>query len=110
MTNGGSGGYGVVPSELSTHATAVRRVADELGQALSAAEQVTVGVQAYGMICGPLFVPIVLAVSAPGLVTLKLAQQAVTSVSDAVTKAATAYENAEQAHSATLRSFGQALS
>jgi hypothetical protein len=55
-------------------------------------------------------VPIVLAVSAPGLVTLKLAQQAVTSVSDAVTKAATAYENAEQAHSATLRSFGQALS
>jgi uncharacterized protein YukE len=107
---GTGGGYEVRPEELATHAKAVDQVAQTLGQALSAAEQVTVGVQAYGLICGPLFVPMVLAVSAPGLVTLGLSKQAVSSVSEAVNKASTAYQTAEENHAKTLSVFGKELS
>jgi hypothetical protein len=71
---------------------------------------VTVGVQAYGLICGPLFVPIVLAVSTPGLVTLGLTKEAIGSVSEAVTKAAAGYENIEQSHAKILTGLGKALS
>lgn len=104
-----AGGYEVRPDELATHAKAVQQIGAQLGQALSAAQQVTMGVQAYGLICGPLFVPIVLAVSTPGLVTLGLSEKAINSVADAVTKAASTYEQAEQAHAKTLKSFGDAL-
>ncbi|HKS47837.1 MAG TPA: type VII secretion target [Amycolatopsis sp.] len=104
-----SGGYQVRTDELAKHAKAVEQVAAELGQALSAAEQVTMGVQAYGLICGPLFVPMVLAVSAPGLVTLGLSREAVTSISDAITKTVRSYQNAEQSHSSTLKSLGKEL-
>ncbi|ADJ47308.1 hypothetical protein AMES_5483 [Amycolatopsis mediterranei S699] len=109
MGKDGSGGYEVRTDELGTHAEAVRAVAETLGEALSAAEQVTMGVQAYGMICGPLFVPMVLAVSAPGLVTLGLAQRAVGSVADAVTRAAGAYEATDQAHAKLLTELGGQL-
>ncbi|TVT39791.1 hypothetical protein FNH05_23765 [Amycolatopsis rhizosphaerae] len=102
-------GYTVETGELASHAQAVQRIAGELGQALSAAEQVTMGVQAYGMICGPLFVPIVLAVSAPGLVTLGLSRQAIGSISDAVTKAVSSYESVEQAHAQALKALGEEL-
>lgn len=108
--NGSGGGYAVRPDELATHAKAVDQVSQTLGQALSAAERVTMGVQAYGLICGPLFVPMVLAVSTPGLVTLGLAQQAMSSVSEAVNKAATSYQNAEEAHAKTLTDLGKELS
>jgi hypothetical protein len=99
---GGSGGYTVDTNDLSTHAKTVQQVGAELGQALAAAEQVTMGVQAYGLICGPLFVPMVLAVSTPGLVTLKLAQDAMASVSDTVSKVADTYRRTEEAHVSTL--------
>jgi hypothetical protein len=109
MTASDSGGYQVRTTELATHAKAVDQVGAALGQALSAAEQVTMGVQAYGLICGPLFVPMVLAVSAPGLVTLGLAKEAIGSVSQAVTKIAENYENAEQAHAKVLDDLGKEL-
>jgi uncharacterized protein YukE len=96
MSGGNGAGYQVTTSELHAHVTSVQQVANTLGQALSAAEQVTVGVGAYGMICGPLFVPIVLAVSAPGLVTLGLAQQAVNSIAEGVRATAAGYESVEQ--------------
>ena len=38
------------------------------------------GVQAYGLICGPLFVPMVLAVSTPGLITLRRRAAGVTNM------------------------------
>lgn len=109
MTGNGSGGYEVRTDELATHAKAVTQVAAELQQALSAAEHVTMGVQAYGLICGPLFVPIVLAVSAPGLVTLAASKQAIDSVSDAVQKTVTSYENIEQTHADALKALGKGL-
>ncbi|HEX7309407.1 type VII secretion target [Lentzea sp.] len=95
-------GYEVVSSELTAHAGAVRKVADALGQAVEAAGQVTVGVQAYGMITGPLFVPIVMAVSAPGLLTLRMAQQAVTDVANEVEATAEQYAAVEKS---TANSF-----
>jgi uncharacterized protein YukE len=109
MSGNGSGGYEVRTSELATHAKAVDQVASTLGEALSAAEQVTMGVQAYGLICGPLFVPMVLAVSTPGLVTLGLAKQAMSSVSEAVRKTATSYDNVDHAHAKTLTNLGKEL-
>jgi uncharacterized protein YukE len=103
-------GYQVRPDELATHAKAVRQVSATLGQALSAAQQVTMGVEAYGLICGPLFVPMVLAVSAPGLLTLEAAKEGMSAVSEAVDKAATTYRNTEQAHAKRLTDLGKGLS
>lgn len=109
--SGGAGGagYQVRTDELATHSQAVSQVAATLGQALSAAEQVTMGVEAYGMICGPLFVPIVLAVSAPGLVTLGLSKKAMDDISQSVSAAASSYESTEQAHMQTLKGLGEGL-
>ncbi|HVV20386.1 MAG TPA: type VII secretion target [Pseudonocardiaceae bacterium] len=102
---GGGIGYAVTTDSLHTHATSVQQVASTLSEALSAAEQVTMGVQAYGMICGPLFVPIVLAVSAPGLVTLKLAQNAVNTIASNVEQTAKNYETVEQTNAGSLSSI-----
>ncbi|WP_410569362.1 type VII secretion target [Amycolatopsis sp. cmx-4-61] len=106
-TNGG--GYQVRPDELLTHAKAVDQVGQTLGQALAAAEQVTMGVQAYGLICGPLFVPMVLGVSTPGLLTLGAAQQAMGTLSQSIRQAAKTYEDAEQAHSQRITGLGKDL-
>ncbi|WP_285748500.1 type VII secretion target [Lentzea sp. NBRC 105346] len=95
-------GYQVVTTELHNHVAAVRRVADTLGQAMDAAQSVTMGVQAYGMICGPLFVPIVMAVSAPGLITLKIAQESIGKLADEVKATAEHYDTIDQA---TARAF-----
>ena len=104
------GGYQVRPDELLTHAKAVEQVGQTLGQAIAAAEQVTMGVQAYGLICGPLFVPMVLAVSAPGLLTLGAAQQAMGTLSQSIRQAAKTYEDTEQAHSRRITGLGKDLS
>lgn len=103
-------GYEVRPDELAVHAKAVDQVSRTLDQALAAAGQVTMGVEAYGLICGPLFVPIVLAVSAPGLLTLESAQRAMSSVAQAVDKAAATYRTTEQAHAKALTDLGKELS
>jgi hypothetical protein len=103
----GSSGYQVTASDLQTHVQSIQQVAATVGQALSAAQQVTVGVQAYGMICGPLFVPIVLAVSAPGLVTLGLAQQAMNTIAQNVQQTAATYQSAEQRNAASFTSINR---
>jgi excreted virulence factor EspC (type VII ESX diderm) len=109
MTDDAGGGYTVHTGELAAHAKSVRQIGDELGQALSAAQQVTLGVQAYGLICGPLFVPMVLAVSTPGLVTLTLAQDAMASASDTIAKSADSYGRTEDSHVSTLKSLMEPL-
>jgi hypothetical protein len=103
-------GYQVTPSELHTHVGSVQGVADALGRTADAAEQVTVGVQAYGMICGPLFVPIVMAVSAPGLLTLRAAQQAVTDVADEVKATAEHYDAVDQNTASSFSAIKENLS
>lgn len=100
-----SGGYQVSTADLRTHVAAVQQVASTLGEAMSAAQQVTLGVQAYGMICGPLFVPIVMAVSAPGLVTLKLAQDAVNTIATNIQQTAQNYETTEHGNASSLNAI-----
>lgn len=102
-------GYTVHTGELAAHATSVRQAGDALGQALAAGQQVTMGVRAYGLICGPLFVPIVLAVSTPGLDSLKVAQDAMTTAAGTVTKSADSYRKTEDAHVSKLRSLQTGL-
>ncbi|MFD9733498.1 type VII secretion target [Umezawaea sp. NPDC059074] len=91
-------GYQVTPSDLHTHVESLRKVADTLGQAVDAAQQVTVGVQAYGMICGPLFVPIVMAVSAPGVLALRAAQSAMTETGKEITATADHYDTVDRSN------------
>jgi hypothetical protein len=88
-------GYTVTPADLHTHAGTLDGIAATLGEAVSAAQQVSVGVEAYGMIAGPLFVPIVLAVSAPGLAALAQAQSAVTAAADGIRTTASHYDTTE---------------
>jgi hypothetical protein len=102
-------GFGVDTAELAAHAKAVDQVAEALNQAFSAAEQVTLGVQAYGLICGPLFVPMVLAVSAPGLVTLGMAKQAMSSASSGLTKTVAHYQKVDQTHAKNMSSVAKDL-
>jgi hypothetical protein len=109
MSGNGAGGYQVHPDELTAHADAVRQVASRLDQASSAAQQVTMGVQAYGLICGPLFVPMVLAVSAPGLLTLGLSARAMNSVADGVAETAASYQKLDQARSGAMNAIGEGL-
>ncbi len=105
----GDGGYQVHPDELTTHANAVRQVASTLDQALSAAQQVTMGVQAYGLICGPLFVPMVLAVSTPGLVTLGLSAKAMNDMADGVAETARSYQQVDQTRAGAMDNIGENL-
>jgi uncharacterized protein YukE len=102
-------GFGVKPEELAAHAKAVDQVSSTLGQAMSAAQQVTLGVQAYGLICGPLFVPMVLAVSAPGLITLGMAEKAISSVSEGITKTANSYQTVDKTHATNMNNVGKDL-
>ncbi|KAA2265094.1 hypothetical protein F0L68_05385 [Solihabitans fulvus] len=104
------GGYQVSTGQLQSHATSVQQVAATLGQALSAAQQVALSTQAYGMICGPLFVPIVMAVSAPGVAALQLAQQSINSVADEVKNTAAHYETVDQSNSASFTTIQGGLS
>ncbi len=105
-----SGGFEVVASDLHTHAGSVQKVAETLGQAMAAAQQVTVGVQAYGMICGPLFVPIVMAVSAPGLLTLRAAQDAITDMANEVKETAEHYDAVDKNMASNLTAVQGRLS
>lgn len=103
-------GFEVIANELHAHVGSVQKVADTLGQAVAAAQQVTVGVQAYGMICGPLFVPIVMAVSAPGLLTLAAAQQAVTDIANEIKATAEHYDTVEQSMASSFTAIEGRLS
>jgi len=97
-----SGGYEVTAGDLQTHVQAVTQVAATVGQALSAAQQVTLGTGAYGMICGPLFVPIVQAVSSPGIVTLNVAQQAMNTIAQNLRQTITSYQAVEQTNAGSF--------
>ncbi|HEX7658390.1 MAG TPA: type VII secretion target [Pseudonocardiaceae bacterium] len=91
----GSDGFQVSASELRTHAGSVQQAAATVGQALAAAQQVTLDTGAYGLICGPLFVPIVQQVTTPGLAALGQAESSLNSVADALTQTADSYSGTD---------------
>ncbi|HEU5108901.1 MAG TPA: ESX-1 secretion-associated protein, partial [Micromonosporaceae bacterium] len=59
-------GYGVLVGEIRAHASRLDALHQQLDTALDAANQVQLGTAAYGQIC-QFFVPIVQAVSRPGV-------------------------------------------
>ena len=100
MAAGNGQGYQVTTSELRTHAGSIDQIGTTLGQAVDAARQVTMGTQAYGLIVGPLFVPIVTAISAAGISALSTAQSGLQSVSQGVKDTATSYDGVDTSNTA----------
>ncbi|MFC0115588.1 type VII secretion target [Kibdelosporangium aridum] len=90
-------GYGVLPDELRAHASRLNGLQDRLNTALDAANQVALGDQAYGVICS-FFVPIVHAVSAPGVTALRGTATAMGETSVGVKTTATSYDDVEQSN------------
>jgi uncharacterized protein YukE len=89
-------GYDVLPDELRAHASRLDGLKDRLATALDAANQVALGDQAYGVICS-FFVPIVHAVSTPGVEALQGASGSVGETADGVRTTATSYDTTDQA-------------
>lgn len=91
------GGYGVLPGELRTHASRLDALQDRLDTALDAANQVALGDQAYGVICS-FFVPVVHAVSSPGVEALRDGATSMGDTATGVRTTATSYDDVEQAN------------
>jgi Excreted virulence factor EspC, type VII ESX diderm len=88
------GGYGVLPDELRSHASRLDGLRDRLDTALDAANQVSLGDQAYGVICS-FFVPVVHAVSDPGVTALRDGATSMGDTATGVRTTATSYDNVE---------------
>lgn len=102
-------GYQVRTADLTKHAQSIQQVAGTLGEAMAAAQQVTLGVQAYGLICGPLFVPPVLAIEAIGLETLSAAQQAANDLNTGITTTVRNYDRTEQSTTGSFTALTAAV-
>ncbi|MEV0704642.1 type VII secretion target [Saccharopolyspora sp. NPDC050389] len=93
MTNA----FDVSPEELRSHASRLDALSDQLKTALDAANQVTMGTEAYGVICS-FFVPIVQAVSQPGVDALSTASESMSDQAGNVKDTAQTYESGDQAN------------
>jgi uncharacterized protein YukE len=98
-------GYGVLDDELRAHAGRLDGLHEQLATALAAAQQVSLGDQAFGQIC-QFFVPIVHAVSTPGVQALTTSAASVQETADGVRDTATTYEQTEQGNTQTLTPGG----
>ena len=94
-------GYGVLDDELRAHAGRLDGLHEQLTTALSAARQVSLGDQAFGVIC-QFFVPVVHSVSTPGIDALATAADSVADTAADVRAAATTYEQTEQGNTQTF--------
>ncbi|GLZ37495.1 type VII secretion target [Actinokineospora sp. NBRC 105648] len=90
-------GYGVLTDELGGHAGRLDALNDRLDQAFQAANQVNLGDSAYGVIC-QFFVPVVHAVSTPGVDAIKEAATTMDATANGVRDTAGSYRNTEQAN------------
>lgn len=90
-------GYDVLPDELRNHAGKLAALSERLGTAVDAASQVTLGTQAYGVIC-QFFVPVVQAVSQPGVDALAEAAGSMDGTANGVRANAASYDTTEQAN------------
>ncbi|MCG8918611.1 ESX-1 secretion-associated protein [Actinokineospora sp. PR83] len=90
-------GYDVLPDELRNHAGKLAALGERLGTAVDAASQVTLGTQAYGVIC-QFFVPVVQAVSQPGVDALAEAAGSMDATANGVRANAVSYDTTEQAN------------
>lgn len=96
-----AGGFGVEPDEVRAHAKKVSEVGDQLGEAGSAAGEITLNNQAFGLI-GQFLVPGVLAVGGLATGAIKLAEQTTESMFEALKETADTYEEADDKNAADL--------
>lgn len=96
-----AGGFGVEPDEVRSHAKKVSEVGDRLGEAGSAAGEITLNNQAFGLI-GQFLVPGVMAVGGLATGAIKLGEQATESMFEALRETADTYEESDEQNSADL--------
>lgn len=94
-------GYGVLVGEIRAHAGRLDALHDELNTAFQAANQVYLGEAAYGHICR-FFVPVVQAVSRPGVDAISQAADTMSATAGGVRDTATTYESHDQAGARTF--------
>lgn len=87
-------GFEMTAGELRAHESKLNAIGDKLKQALDAAHQVSMGDEAYGIICS-FFVPIVHAVTDPGLDALSQANTAVVHTASGIRATSQAYSGTE---------------
>ena len=90
-------GYTVTSSALRTHATTVGQLATLVTQAVQAAEQVTLGDQAYGVLpVSAAFAALVKLVAQPGISALNQASATLSLINNGVKTIAANYDTTEQ--------------
>lgn len=94
-------GYGVLVGEIRAHAGRLDALHDQLNTAFEAANQVHLGAAAYGHICA-FFVPIVQAVSQPGVEAISEAASTMSATAGGVRDTANSYEGQDQAGARTF--------
>ncbi|SHG10702.1 type VII secretion target [Streptoalloteichus hindustanus] len=98
-------GYDVLFDELRAHASRLDALGERLGAALDAARQVSMGDEAYGKICS-FFVPVVHAVSDPGVEVLGRAADSMAETAREVRETGQTYETTEQANTRPFAAGG----
>lgn len=101
-------GYEVLTDELTTHAGKVDALAERLGTAVQAAQQVTMDNSAYGVICQP-FALMLDPFEQRGVAALQQAQESVADTANKVRDAANSYASQERATGQTMSTLGEAL-
>lgn len=91
-------GYGIKdPETLSSHAGKVADVSTMISEANAAGQQVGLGgVQAYGLLCSPVIIPILQAFQGDSDDLLKSASDLAGALADGIKKTITDYTNIEQ--------------
>jgi hypothetical protein len=91
-------GYGIKdPDTLSSHAGKVADVSTMISEANAAGQQVGLGgVQAYGLLCSPVIIPILQAFQGDSDDLLKSASDLAGALADGIKKTITDYTNIEQ--------------
>lgn len=85
---------GTSPEELRAHAAKLQGFEDRLKTALDAANQVSMGSEAYGKICA-FFVPVVRSVSQPGTDALRNTSDVLGDLAAKVKNSANTYESSD---------------
>ncbi|HEU5474958.1 MAG TPA: type VII secretion target [Actinophytocola sp.] len=96
-----SEGYGVLVGEIRAHAARLDTLHRQLVTAFEAANHVHLGTAAYGQIC-QFFVPIVQAVSRPGVEAISQAADTMSATAGGVRDTASSYEGFDQAAGRTF--------
>jgi hypothetical protein len=94
-------GFAVDPDQLTTHRNHVNRSLDQVREALSAAERVSMPTEAYGRIC-QFFPPKLDPAESKGIEALRAAVEGLSNVATSLDGAARTYDNRERTHKATF--------